>query len=94
MNPAVARIGAESVNLTFVTGALDKVGGHLAMAAHGTTPLDAQGSWDTHLRRAGVEGALWLAFCAGAVFGGFVTKRELIPAIGVLLFFALLSHDD
>jgi len=98
MNPAVGRIGAESVNLTFVTGALDKVGGHLGMAAHGTAPLDAQGSWDTHLRRAGVEGVLWLAFCAGAVFGGFVTKRaggvELIPAVGVLLFFALLRRDD
>jgi uncharacterized membrane protein YoaK (UPF0700 family) len=97
MNPAVARIGAESVNLTFVTGALNKVGSHLALAARGTTPPDAQGPWDTHLRRAGVEGSLWVAFFAGAVFAGFVTKRvggfELIPAVGILLFFALLSPD-
>jgi uncharacterized membrane protein YoaK (UPF0700 family) len=97
MNPAVARIGAESVNLTFVTGALNKLGGHLALAARATTPPDAQGSWDTHLRRAGLEGGLWLAFCAGAVLAGFVTKRaggfELIPAVGILLFFALLSRD-
>jgi uncharacterized membrane protein YoaK (UPF0700 family) len=97
MNPAVARIGAESVNLTFVTGALNKVGTHLALAARGTTPLDAQGPWDTQLRRAGVEAGLWLAFCAGAVFAGFVTKRvggfELIPAVGILLFFALYSRD-
>ena len=97
MNPAVARIGAESVNLTFVTGALNKLGGHLALAARATTPPDAQGSWDTHLRRAGLEGGLWLAFCAGAVLAGFVTKRaggfELIPAVGILLFFALSSRD-
>jgi uncharacterized membrane protein YoaK (UPF0700 family) len=97
MNPAVARIGAESVNLTFVTGALNKVGNHLALAARGTPPLDAQGPRDTHLRRAGLESGLWLAFCVGAVFAGVVTKRmagfELIPAAGVLLFFALLSRD-
>jgi uncharacterized membrane protein YoaK (UPF0700 family) len=97
MNPAVARIGAESVNLTFITGALNKVGSHLALAARGSTPLDSQGSWDTQLRRAGVEGSLWLAFCAGALLAGFVTKRvggfELIPAIGILLFFALFRPD-
>jgi uncharacterized membrane protein YoaK (UPF0700 family) len=97
MNPAVLRVGAESVNLTFVTAALNKLGNHLALAARGTPPLDAQGSWDTHLRRAGVEGGLWLAFCAGAVFAGVVTKRmagfELIPAVGILLFFALLSRN-
>ncbi len=97
MNPAVVRVGAESVNLTFVTGALNKAGNHLALAARGTTPLDAQGSWDTHLRRAGLEGGLWLAFCAGAVLAGLVTKRvaglELIPAVGILLFFGLLSRD-
>ena len=93
MNPAVVRVGAESVNLTFVTGALNKVGNHLALAARGTTPLDAQGSWDTHLRRAGLESGLWLAFCSGAVLAGLVTKRaaglELIPAVDVLLFFGL-----
>lgn len=97
MNPAVARIGAESVNLTFVTGALNKLGGHLALAARDAAPPDAQGSWDTHLRRAGLEGGLWLAFCTGAVLAGFVTKRaggfELTPAVGILLFFALLSRD-
>ena len=97
MNPAVARIGAESVNVTFVTGALNKIGNHLALAARGAAPLDAQGSLDTHLRRPGLEGGLWLAFFAGAVFTGVVTKRvagfELVPAIGILIFFALLSRD-
>jgi uncharacterized membrane protein YoaK (UPF0700 family) len=96
MNPAVARIGAESVNLTFVTGALNKLGNHLALAARGTPPQDAQGSRDTHLRRAGLKGSLWLAFCAGAIFAGVVTKRvagfELVPAIGILIFVALVSR--
>lgn len=98
MNPAVARIGAESVNLTFVTGGLNKLGNHLALAARGATLLDAQGTSDTHLRRAGLEAGLWLAFCAGAVVAGVVTKRmadfELIPAVVILLFFALSSRDD
>jgi uncharacterized membrane protein YoaK (UPF0700 family) len=75
MNHAVARIGAEPVNMTFVTGALNEIGSHLALAARGAAPLDAQGSWDTQLRRAGVEASLWLVFCAGAVFAGFLTKH-------------------
>ena len=43
MNPAFSKIGAESVSLTFVTGNLSRIGGHLASAA-GPNPLqDAQG---------------------------------------------------
>jgi Cupin len=43
MNPALSKIGAESVSLTFVTGNLRRIGGHLASAA-GRNPLpDAQG---------------------------------------------------
>jgi uncharacterized membrane protein YoaK (UPF0700 family) len=43
MNPALSKIGAESVSLTFVTGNLSRIGGHLASAA-GRNPLpDAQG---------------------------------------------------
>jgi len=33
MNPAFSKIGAESVSLTFVTGNLSRIGGHLASAA-------------------------------------------------------------
>jgi uncharacterized membrane protein YoaK (UPF0700 family) len=35
MNPALSKVGAESVSLTFVTGTLSRVGGHLAAAAGG-----------------------------------------------------------
>ena len=84
MNPAVFEIGAEPVNLTFVTGALNKVGSHLATASRKLVPPDAQGPWHTHLQRAGVEGSLWIAFFGGAVLAGVVPKRaaaiELLPA--------------
>jgi hypothetical protein len=36
-NPALAKIGAESVSLTFVTGTLNRIGGHLASAAGAKT---------------------------------------------------------
>lgn len=32
-NPALSKIGAESVSLTFMTGTLSRIGGHLASAA-------------------------------------------------------------
>ncbi len=38
MNPALSTIGAESVSLTFMTGMLIRIGGHLAAAA-GRKPL-------------------------------------------------------
>ena len=38
MNPALSTIGAESVSLTFMTGMLSRIGGHLAAAA-GRKPL-------------------------------------------------------
>jgi uncharacterized membrane protein YoaK (UPF0700 family) len=87
----------DGYGLRLVTGALNKVGSHLALAARGTAPVGCRTRGDSHLWRAGVEGGLWLAFCAGAAFADFVTKRargfELIPAVGILLFFGLLSRD-
>src|SRR5208282_365162 len=38
MNPALSKVGAESVSLTFVTGTLNRIGSHLAAAA-GREPL-------------------------------------------------------
>lgn len=38
MNPALCEVGTESVSLTFVTGTLNRIGGHLAAAA-GRKPL-------------------------------------------------------
>ncbi|HEY1862733.1 MAG TPA: YoaK family protein [Roseiarcus sp.] len=75
MNSAFSRVGAQSVSLTFVTGTLSRVGSHLAAAA-GRAPLaDAQGPWDTHLRRALLLARVWAGFFAGAVLSGAVTPR-------------------
>jgi uncharacterized membrane protein YoaK (UPF0700 family) len=52
MSTALSHVGAEPVSLTFVTGTLNKLGRHLALAVKRAALPDAQGPWDTHLRRA------------------------------------------
>jgi uncharacterized membrane protein YoaK (UPF0700 family) len=98
LNPAVTRMGTEPQSLTFVTGTLNKIGGHLALAVRGERPADAEGSGDTHLRRALREGYIWTGFLAGAVFSGLATPRlgkfSLAPACVVLIVVAVVSHDD
>jgi uncharacterized membrane protein YoaK (UPF0700 family) len=55
LNPALSKIGAEAVSLTFVTGNLSRIGGHLASAT-GRKPLpDRQGPGDSHLSRARMD---------------------------------------
>ena len=84
LNPAVSRIGSEPLSLTFVTGTLNKIGGHLALAARRERPADAEGAGDTHLRRALLEAYIWAGFLAGAVFSGLAASRlgrlALVPA--------------
>jgi uncharacterized membrane protein YoaK (UPF0700 family) len=98
LNPAVTRIGMEPLSLTFVTGTLNKIGGHLALAARRELPADAEGSGDTHLRRALLEGCVWMGFLAGAVLSGLAASRlgrfALVPACATLVVVALLSHED
>ena len=97
LNPAVSRIGSEALSLTFVTGTLNKIGGHLALAARRERPADAEGAGDTHLRRALLEGYIWAGFLAGAVFSGLAASRlgrlALVPACVVLIVVALVNHD-
>ena len=35
LNPALSRVGSESISITFVTGTLSRLGRHLALAAKG-----------------------------------------------------------
>ena len=97
LNPAVSRIGKEALSLTFVTGTLNKIGGHLALAARRERPADAEGAGDTHLRRALLEGYIWAGFLAGAVFSGLAASRlgrfALVPACVALVVVALVSRD-
>jgi uncharacterized membrane protein YoaK (UPF0700 family) len=97
LNPSVTRIGTEPLSLTFVTGTLNKIGGHLALAARRERPADAQGAGDTHLRRALVDASIWVGFLAGAVLSGLGVSRlgrfALVPASVAVAAVALVSLD-
>jgi len=94
MNTTLSQIGAEPVNLTFVTGTLNKIGRHLALAIRRAPLPDAQGQWDTHLRRAGRMASDWASFLAGALVSGAVTSYfgvwVLLPPFLILLALALV----
>jgi len=73
MNSALSRIGAEPVNLTFVTGTLNKIGFHLAMTLLRKPLPDAEGQDDTHWRRASLMTRVWAGFVTGALLSGAAT---------------------
>jgi uncharacterized membrane protein YoaK (UPF0700 family) len=52
LNTSLSRVGAQAVNIGFVTGTLNKIADHLAMAVKRVPLADAEGPWDTQLRRA------------------------------------------
>jgi uncharacterized membrane protein YoaK (UPF0700 family) len=95
MNSAFSRVGAQSVSLTFVTGTLSRVGSHLAMALRRAPLPDAEGSWDTHLRRALLLARVWVGFLVGALLSGAATPRYgawvLLPPALIL---AILAAFD
>ena len=75
MNTALSRVGAQSVSLTFVTGTLSRVGANLALALRRAPLPDAQGPWDTHLRRAMLFGSRLGRVPGGALLSGAATRR-------------------
>ncbi len=95
VNTAQSRVGAEPVSLTFVTGALNKIGAHLALALRRAPLPNAQGKADTHLRRAGVEASIWAGFAVGAVAAGAASLHfgvwALLPPCLALL--GLAAHS-
>jgi uncharacterized membrane protein YoaK (UPF0700 family) len=95
INPAVSRIGRESVSLTFVTGTLNRIGSHLALAAHHKQPDDAEGPGDTHLHRAFIEASVWISFFTGAILSALAHSLGalcLLPPAIILLAFALAGQ--
>jgi uncharacterized membrane protein YoaK (UPF0700 family) len=95
MNCALSRVGAQAVSLTFVTGALSRIGSSLALALRRAPLHDAEGPWDTHLRRALLLARLWLGFLVGAFLSGAVTPRYGAPVLAVpALILALLAAFD
>lgn len=97
LNPVLARVGAESVSLTFVTGTLSRIGGHLASAA-GRKPMEGpQGPVDSHLARARVETGIWTGFLTGAMLAGLtgshVRTWALLPPCLAMIALALFSES-
>ena len=96
INPAVSRVGSEPVSLTFVTGTLNKIGNHLALAVRNAPLADAEGPSDTHFSRAALETSVWAGFLTGAILSGVLSHHfgvmELAPAALALLFFALVNR--
>jgi uncharacterized membrane protein YoaK (UPF0700 family) len=96
MNTTLTRVGEQSVSLGYVTGDLNNLGRHLALALKRVPVPDAQGSWDTHGRRAALLGGVWTGFLIGAVLAGAATPRfaawTLLPPTLILLVLAALSR--
>ena len=98
MNCALARVGAQPVSLTFVTGSLSRVGSNLALAVTRAPLRDAQGPWDTHLRRALLLSRIWVGFLIGALLSGAATPRYgawvLLPPALILSVLAAFDRPD
>jgi uncharacterized membrane protein YoaK (UPF0700 family) len=97
MNPALSKVGAESVSLTFVTGTLNRIGGNLAAAA-GRKPLrEGQGSRDSYLARARIDASVWLGFLVGAALSGVVAAHfrtwALLPPCIAMIALGLFSKS-
>lgn len=95
MNTELSHIGAQSVNLVFVTGTLYSMANHLAQMVKRAPLSEAQGPWDTHRRRAFLLLGLWASFLTGAFLGGLVTAHLgewnlLFPAL-ILTALAVLN---
>jgi uncharacterized membrane protein YoaK (UPF0700 family) len=98
MNNTLSRVGSEAVSLTFVTGNLNRVGSHLALAVKRAPLRDAQGPWDTHLRRVRLLASVWAGFLTGAVLSGAARSYFgiwiLLPPIVFLFALALFNGVD
>ncbi len=69
MNPTVTHVNGESVGLAYVTGTLNKMGQHLALALRRVAVPGAKGPWDTNIRRFLVLLGVWFSFVFGAFLG-------------------------
>jgi uncharacterized membrane protein YoaK (UPF0700 family) len=95
MNTALSRVGAQSVNVVFVTGTLSAMAQHLALAVRRVPFAEAQASWDTHRRRALLLAGVWASFMTGAALAGAATSRfgVWVLLFPVLVLLALAVYD-
>jgi uncharacterized membrane protein YoaK (UPF0700 family) len=95
LNTSITHVGGQTVSLGFVTGDLNSLARQLAMGIKRAPVPQAQGSWDTHWRRAAQLASVWAAFLSGAVLGTAIASRLaawtlLLPAL-MLLVLALVE---
>jgi uncharacterized membrane protein YoaK (UPF0700 family) len=98
MNTAILEVGGQAVSVGFMTGDLNNLAQHVAMGIKSAPVAEAQGSWDTHWRRAFLLAGLWIAFFSGAVIATALGSRLavwtlLLPAL-MLLMLALISSRE
>jgi uncharacterized membrane protein YoaK (UPF0700 family) len=97
LNPALSRIGAESVGITFMTGMLSRMGGHLASAAGGKPVTEGKGPGDSHLARARLDATIWAGFLVGAALSGMMRSHfrlwTLLPPFVVVIALGLFSES-
>ncbi len=72
MNVTVTKVGAQAVALGYVTGSLNNLAQHLALAVRRLPVPQSQGPWDTHGRRVALLATVWVGFLGGALLGGAV----------------------
>jgi uncharacterized membrane protein YoaK (UPF0700 family) len=98
LNSTQSHIGRVPVSLTFVTGTLNKMANHLALAARQAPVPDAQGQWDTHLRRAALMASVWGSFLTGAIVSGAASLYfgvwVLLPPLLIVLALAVFRGAD
>ena len=75
MNTSVTSVGPQKVNLGYVSGTLNSLARHLALAAKGMPLFDADGSAGHACAAGGLLGAIWTAFVFGALLAGAATPR-------------------
>jgi uncharacterized membrane protein YoaK (UPF0700 family) len=96
MNPALSKVGVESVSLTFVTGTLSRIGGHLAAAGRKPLP-ERQRPGDSHLARSRIDASVWSGFLVGAVLSGMAVSHfrmwVLLPPCFVMIALSLFGSQ-
>lgn len=97
MNATHSHVGAEPLSITFVTGTLNRLGTHIALALRHAPLKDAQGPSDTHLRRAGIAASVWTGFLSGTIISAvtslqFGSWALLVPLLGLVTLIASRSR--
>jgi uncharacterized membrane protein YoaK (UPF0700 family) len=95
MTTAMSHVGAQSVNVTFLTGPLTRLGSHLALALRRASLSDSEGSWDTHWHRTLVLARVYAGFLGGALLSGAATPRfgVWVLLLPLLILSVLMASD-